>query len=49
MASSSEHNATACREETTASESQPLAQPKEELMDLVESAVPVVVIQLNEY
>jgi hypothetical protein len=49
MASRSEHNAIACREETTTLEPQPLAQPKKEPEDLAEPAVPVVVIQLNEY
>jgi hypothetical protein len=49
MASSSEHNATACRNETTTLEPQLLAQPREEPEDLAELAVPVVVIQLNEY
>ena len=52
MASSSEHDAIARYEETTTSEPQPLAQPKEEREDLAEPAepaVPVVVVQLNEY
>ena len=47
-ASSSEHDATARREETTMSEPHPLAQLKEEPEDLAEPVVPVVVVQLNE-
>ena len=44
MASSSEHYATARREETTMLDPQPLAQLKEEPKDLAEPAVPVVVV-----
>ena len=43
------HDATAHRDKATAVEPLPLAQPKEEPEDLAEPAVPVVVVQLNEY
>jgi hypothetical protein len=44
MASSSEHDATAHREEAATVEPQPLVHPKEEPKDLPEPIVPVVVI-----